>query len=362
MSNSLQTGLAIGGGLILAGIVAHGAWTARRNAPRKADFVPSQREWAPDADGRNALRDTQPMGDDAYDAYGDGSRTEPTLDLSAIATPRRRPGLDPLIDSITTIELDVPVSGEAVLAALPTSRRVGSKPFMVEGLLGPHGEWETPMAGRRYMRLQAGLQLANRMGALNDIEFSECVIKVQAFADTVGGTPEFPDMRHEVARGRELDQFASGHDAQLSFTLRAHRAAWSPGFIQQSAAKLGFVAAAVSGRMVLPGQVEGQQAVLTLQFDPRAAMADDPEKMALRDVVLALDVPQVEQAEAPFLRMREMGAALCQAMDAALTDDQGQPLTLGALDAIAVDLDALYVALASRELPAGAPTTRRLFS
>jgi hypothetical protein len=57
-----------------------------------------------------------------------------------------------------------------------------------------------------------------------------------------------------------------------------------------------------------------------------------------------------------------MGAALCLAMDAALTDDQGQALTLGALDAIAVDLDALYAALASRELPAGAPTTRRLFS
>jgi hypothetical protein len=46
----------------------------------------------------------------------------------------------------------------------------------------------------------------------------------------------FPDMRQEVARARELDQFASDHDAQLAFVLRARRAAWSPSYIVQMAA------------------------------------------------------------------------------------------------------------------------------
>ncbi len=84
------------------------------------------------------------------------------------------------------------------------------------------------------------MQLANRSGALNEIEFSEFIAKAQAFCDAVGGTPDFPDMIEEVARARELDQFASGHDAQLGFTLRARRAAWSPGYVQQHAARLGF--------------------------------------------------------------------------------------------------------------------------
>jgi hypothetical protein len=43
------------------------------------------------------------------------------------------------------------------------------------------------------------VQLANRMGALNNIEFSEFVVKTQAFADAVGGTPSFSDMLEEVA-------------------------------------------------------------------------------------------------------------------------------------------------------------------
>jgi hypothetical protein len=53
----------------------------------------------------------------------------------------------------------------------------------------------------------------------------------------MGGAPEFPEMLDEVARARELDQFASAHDAQLGFTLRARSAAWSPGYVQQHAAR-----------------------------------------------------------------------------------------------------------------------------
>ena len=40
MSN-LQIGLAIAGGLVLAGVVAHGAWNSRRNAPRQAKPEPA---------------------------------------------------------------------------------------------------------------------------------------------------------------------------------------------------------------------------------------------------------------------------------------------------------------------------------
>jgi hypothetical protein len=43
------------------------------------------------------------------------------------------------------------------------------------------------------------VQLANRTGPLNEIEFSEFVMKAQAFADAVNGAPDFPDMLEEVA-------------------------------------------------------------------------------------------------------------------------------------------------------------------
>lgn len=357
--STLQIGLAITGGLVLAGLVAHNTWQSRRNMPRQAQ---------PDDAGRP----------DAGPAFESGAPlTEPTLDgepaMTDVPPPHsglgpllpaaeRRPGLDALIDVITPIALDHPSSGDAALAALPPTRRAGSKPFAVEGLNEVTGEWEPPQPGQRYSAFQAGVQLANRMGAMNEIEFSEFVMKTQDFADALSGAPEFPDMLDEVARARELDQFAGAHDAQLSFNLRARSTAWSPGYVQQHAARLGFVPGALPGRMVLPGAVPGSPPMLVLAFDALAALAEDPAQSALRELTLSLDVPQVPREERPFARMAEAAHSLAQAMDGVMTDDDGQPLRPEVLDVIAADLEQLYDTLDARDLSAGSALARRLFS
>ena len=219
-----------------------------------------------------------------------------------------------------------------------------------------------PAAGQRYDALQAGVQLANRSGALNEIEYSEFVVKTQAFCDAVGGTPDFPDMLEEVARARELDQFASGHDAQLGFTVRARSAAWSPGYVQQNAARLGFVAGVMPGRMVLPASQAGLPPVLSLWFDTQAALAEDPAQSAVREVAIGLDVAQVDRSEQPFVRMREVARLLAQRMDGVVTDDNGQTLAPDTMDVIGGELEGLYDTLEQRDLAAGSPLARRLFS
>jgi hypothetical protein len=95
-------------------------------------------------------------------------------DLPALR-PARKPvaRLDALIDALATLSLEAPMIGEMVQPHLPATRRVGSKVFMIEGLDVESGEWETPVPGGRYSEFQAGVQLANRTGALNEIEYSE---------------------------------------------------------------------------------------------------------------------------------------------------------------------------------------------
>lgn len=377
MSN-LQIGLAIIGGLVLAAVVAYNAWVTRQNAPRTARERPAP---LPAADAADPVADVGELMADPLAGRidpvldGDLADTVPAALADALpggpsdgplarrepAAAERRPGLDALIDVIAPITPEGEVSGDAVLAALPATRRVGSKPFAVEGL-SPAGEWEAPRPGHRYRQLQAGVQLANRAGALNDIEFSEFVVKTQAFADVLSAAVEFPDMRAEVARARELDAFAGDHDAQLGFTLRARRAAWSPGYVAQHAARAGFVAGALPGRMVLAGSQPGHAPVLSLTFDPQAAMAEDPEQSALREVTLSLEVTHVPRSEQPFVQLRQASQALAQAMDGVVTDDAGQPLSIDAMDRIGADLEALYDALDARDLSAGSPQARRLFS
>jgi hypothetical protein len=245
---------------------------------------------------------------------------------------------------------------------LPATRRAGTKPFAVEGLSVDSGQWEPLVAGQRYSAFQAGVQLANRMGALNQIEYSEFVTKARAFADAVGGEPEFPEMLEEVARAKELDQFAVEHDAQLTFMLRARGAAWSPGYVHQHAARLGFVAGVIPGRLVLPASQEGLPPVLVLSFDTQAALAEEPEQTALRELTLSLDVPQVTRDEKPFDRMCEAALALASGMEGVITDDNGSPIRTDTMEVIHADLQKLYDTLDARELSAGSILARRLFS
>ena len=370
--STLQLSLAIIGGVLLALIVAYNAWTSRRNAPKRA--LPPDPENAAEPNVRlepgfdtNAAAAMPPGDFHGLDRGPDPS--EHTVDAQDSLqmpvhqfTVDRRPGLDPLIDVITPLQAENVVSGDAALAALPTTRRAGSKPFSIEALNETTEEWEMPAPGQRYRSFQAGVQLANRMGALNEIEFSEFVVKVQAFADAINITPDFPDMLQEVARARELDQFASDHDAQLAFMLRARQTAWSPGYVQQNAARLGFVAGAMPGRMVLPAASQGLPPQLTLGFDTHAALAEDMDQSAIRDIMLSLDVAQVHRSEQPFVRLREVAVTLCDAMDGVLCDQNGIPLPAMAMDPIETDLELLYDQLDARDLSAGSVLARRLFS
>jgi hypothetical protein len=342
--SGFTVGLAILGGLLLAAIVGWNAWTTRRNTPRQPEVAVVA------AVADVAQERSEPVFDDSL------------APMAPLPLPEKKPGLDALIDGLAQIAVDAPVSGEAALAALPPTRRAGSKPFAIEGRNEFTLEWETPRPGQRYAAFQAGVQLANRSGALNEIEFSEFVMKTQGFADAINGAAEFPEMRDAVARARELDQFAGSHDAQLGFTLRARNAAWSPGYLQQNAARLGFVPGAIPGRLVLPASVAGGPPLLGLSFSTQAALSDDPAHSAIREVTLSLDVPHVARSEQPFVRMRDAAVALAAAMDGLITDDDGRIIPAEALDAIGADLEHLYDTLDARDLSAGSAQARRLFS
>ena len=340
---TLTTALAILGAVVLLGLVAQAWWKSRQLRTRQTSFSPPPTE-----------------------------RVEPALETAAprlsdeppVLRPHHRqvPRLDALIDAIVPLALDAPVTGEFALQHLPPSRRAGTKPFYIEGLDTDTGTWELIGPGRRYGELQAGVQLANRSGALNEIEYSEFLQKIGAFAEATGATADVPDMLEVVARARELDGLAAPLDAQLSVTLRTNGVAWSVGFVQQMATRLGMVPGAVPGRWVLPAQEEGAPPLLSLSVDPQAALAEDPQSAVVRECQLSLDVPQIPASVEPFPAWHLMGKKLADDLDATACDDYGEPITLHAFDAIGREIDELYGRLERLDLAAGSPAARRLFS
>jgi hypothetical protein len=353
---SLQLWLAVLGGLVLAAVIAHGAWQTRRAGGGRRlpplDNAPS-RHLEPRFDDV-AIGGQQ----DAQTASG----TEPPPPPKSVRRQVSAPRIDPLIDAVASLAIDQPASGETLIAHLPPSRRAGGKPFSIEGRNTETGEWEPPATQTWYREVQAGVQLSNRLGPINEIEYSEFVQKLQVFADAIGATPDFPDMLDVVARARELDAFASEHDAQLAMRLRPRRNAWPLPFVQQHASRHGFVPGVTPGRLVLPGSEDGAPPMLTLHFDPQAALAEDPRLARIEEVVLVFDVPHTAAVDQPFNAWCAAGRALALGLDALVSDDKGFPLHPDAFPQVGSELGALYTQLAARDLAAGSAAARRLFS
>ncbi len=355
---SLTVALAILGGLVLAAIVAHGAWQQRRANPRRAESEAPTLRREPTL-GEEPPRRTEIVGT-LPEGAADLKRSE-ALQMPMML--RRSVRLDASIDAITPITLEAPVSGELALVHMPAARRAGSKSFLIEGLNAATGDWETPAVDQRYSEFQAGVQLANRNGPLNEIEYSEFIQKVQGFAEPVGGMADAPDMLAVISRARELDAFAQSSDAVLTAELRSKGAAWSTGYVEQCALKHGFVAGTLPGRLVLPGQSEkGDPPILVLNFDPQAALADDPTKAVVRSATLTFDVPQTPEASEPFAAWHRSATELARELEAELVDDRGRPIPLEAFASIHETLAGLYQRMSARDLAAGSAAARRLFS
>lgn len=368
MQWTLTEGLGALGGAILLALLGHGWWQARKASPRQPRQAEGGARHEPRLGGDSQPAELSGQDDTLIDSVVGLPSTQGedgaagAIDARRPLGPRKTARLDPLIDAIAPMSLESPVSGDLALAHLPASRRAGSKPFLIEGLNARTQQWELPVPGQRYSAFQGGVQMANRAGPLNEIEYSEFVQKLQAFADTIGAMADLPDMLEVVRRARELDAFAGEHDAQLSIGLRANAAAWTIGFLQQAAGRHGFLPGAMPGRLVLPATEEGAPPVLVLSFDAQAALAEDPNQASVREVQLTLDVPQTPEVAEPYPAWQDIARRLAADLDAAMVDGGGRPILLQSFVSIGEDLARLYAVLAEHELSAGSPAARRLFS
>lgn len=169
--STLQLSLIVIGVLVLAAVMAYNAWVTRRSTSLKA----AQREINAPA-GADGGQRIEPMLLD-----GEGGAVAPTPNEAGDTVPPlpnlpladKRLGLDLTDRRHCPLDAGSRRSGDAVLAALPRSRRVGTKPFAVEGSTPPAKNGKRRGQANATQALQAGVQLANRSGALNEIEFSE---------------------------------------------------------------------------------------------------------------------------------------------------------------------------------------------
>jgi len=291
---------------------------------------------------------------EAAGAGASGAAAAPAQSKPVQEAPRHPPkslSVDNLIDCTIPLAPEAPLRGEKILAATHGLRQIGGKPVHY---VGQHegGGWEEISRGRVYRSLLAGIRMATRNGALNEIEYSEFVTRLRQQADELAAEPDVPDMLEVMPIARSLHQFIGKFDAKLGINVQTRETPWQLNTLIPALRRQGFEQRP-DGRLIMPDGDGGALFSLSTNTSPA-----DPASSRL---TLLLDVPCVLPAREAFGAMSACAKSLATRLDGVIVDDGGLPLSKELLDEIATQVQAFYAEMEAMQVPAGSQRALRLF-
>ncbi|GAB3551009.1 cell division protein ZipA C-terminal FtsZ-binding domain-containing protein [Noviherbaspirillum agri] len=354
----LQASLMIIGATIVVGVISYNKWQefkAKKSVQKAFSSEHDDVLMQPDADAasepeqrREPVLDTADTGDQGIVDSQSSNADEEVL----AKPPKKELPIDELLDCAIPLALESPVRGEKLLPKLQALRHVGNKPVHFVGLCND-GEWEAVAHGGQYFRLVAGIQLANRSTALNELEYSELIMRLRQICDEIDAEPDVPDMTEVMANARALHQFVAEYDAQLSVNVHSKGQAWAINTLLAALERQGFDLRP-DGRLVMP---DGEGGVLFSLSTNVTLAAETTSRLTL-----LLDVPRVARDRDGFGAMTACAKMLAARLDGVVVDDGNQPLSEGTLAEIAGQVSAFYDQMESANIPAGSVRAQRLFS
>ena len=355
----LQTSLMVIGGTIVVGVISYNKWQeykAKKTVQRAFSSEHDDVLMSPHVNAAVAGEERMEPGfaDDVAggDAEDDGAQpAQASTPVPVPLQPKESP-VDELIDCTIRFALEAPVRGEKLLPKLHAMRHAGNKPVHFVGQCDD-GSWEPVAHGAIYHELAAGVQLANRRSALNELEYSELIMRLRQIADEIDAEPEVPDMTDVMANARTLHQFVAEYDAQLSVNIQSKGAPWAINTLIGALERQGFDLRPDS-RLVMP---DGDGGIL-FSLSTNVTLAAE----ATSRLTLLLDVPRVAPLRDGYGAMIACAKMLAARLNGTVVDDSNQPLSDGALAEIAEQVGAFYSQMEAAKIPAGSARAMRLFS
>lgn len=396
-----QAGLSILAALIFVAVIIYNAWVLRKNTSQQPLRAGRKNEPGLEKRGEEkaaavtpaegalvppAPKETASTAEDQ--GTGASIDTEAFVDIEAetaavgeifSAGPRHNQWkLDERLDALVTMVLPQATISEKILAHAPdTSRRVGTKPQMLEALNMHTDIWEYPQPGQQYSQVRMGVQMLNRHGPITDMEYSEFAGSVQTFGDRLDVLVDLPDMRDVVQTAREMDAVSGKYDVQLKMHIVPDTVSWTAGYVEEQAAEIGFIKTNVPGSMLLISDGSPAETVLRLEFDTAAAVAEESAEAGavagedadaedtstvIEGVELCLDVACVRQELKPYDALCQASDILAQRLQGRITDTRGEPLESEQVDIIGKELRERYRELSQSGLTAGSPLCLRMYA
>src|SRR5690554_591926 len=263
------------------------------------------------------------------------------------------------VDAATEMVIDIsfaqPVPSDLLHAATHTVRRVGSKPVRMFAERDGGGHRARLRAGESYVSMQLAVLLANRSGALTEIEWSELWSIAQGIAERFDGALEGPEQNEVVQLAERLDAVCAELDAMVGLALQLP-GALAVNEVSRTLEEAGFLK---HGQRLAWMSEQGIPRFTAL-FNGR--LPGEVQSAGVDRVELVLDLPNSPADDQAFSRMASVGRHLAANLDAELLDDQGRPVGDGMDQAIDQQLHERYRQLEEAGFVAGELRTSRLFS
>lgn len=374
--NDLYPILAGTGGVIVVTVFGYNKWQeykAKKNVERAFSNVHDDVLMSPDLPPDDALARLEPVFDSADPGYGTDAHddteqvqvsgtsatTAATADKTAAAdggVRKVRPSVvlpvDDMIDCSIVLALNGDTRGEKLMRALQGLRHVGSKPVHYVARASD-GEWQAIAHGEMYAEVKAGAQLVNRSGVLNELEYSELVMRLRQIADELDAEPDIPDMSQVMQTARALQQVLLEFDAQLSVNVRSNGAPWAITTLLAALERQGFDVRP-DGRLIMP---DGEGGVLfTLSTNVTLAEETTPK------LTLLLDVPRVSPSRDGYGAMVACAKMLAARLGGTVVDDGDQALPETSLAEIGGQVQEFYQRMELAGITPGSVRATRLFN
>ena len=352
MMSELQLGLLGIGILVVVGVLAYNKLQERRLRREAGEAFGSRHEDVLMEKGSAVV----PAGPAAP-----VERIEPTFSAPAAEARAESSGvLDPGIDFIATVKMVNAVHGEAVSTAIVDSQASPAKSVSWECYNRQTSSWEPLAAAGEYELLRVGLQLADRNGAVSELELADFGAMVKAVAEAVGGSSNLAEPGAALQRARQLDTLCADVDVQIGLNLIT-RSGGAPG------TRIGALAEAQGLKLERDGRFHrrddsGLELYTLCNMEAAAFTAEGMKALSTKGMTLLFDVARVPGGIATFDRFLAFARSLADALGATIVDDNRQPLDDAGLGKIRAQLEVLYASMETQGIAAGGPLALRLFS
>jgi ZipA, C-terminal FtsZ-binding domain len=287
-------------------------------------------------------------------------------DVERIAAPARSaaadlaPTINGEVDTIALILADQPVDADTYAPMIRESQTV-AKNILWEGLVG--GLWVPidPTADEKYRELRAGLQLADRGGAVDPAEIANFDEMMRGFAAGIDAVSQRENTQEAARRSQMVDQFCAETDVEIAVNLVGKLG------VTFAATKIRGLAEAQGLTALASGEFAMMDDINRVLFVLRNGHPDEP--LGIRrdqgyhtQLTFAIDVPRTPNAAENFQRMFTLALQFADVLQADVVDDNKKLLTANGRKMIHDTIREILGEMQQKGIASGSSTALRLYA